>query len=92
MSNQNLNAPAFPCVPIQDNFGRLVAAIPGITKLEYFALKIWCNKNHILKIETHQDAIIEAENLLNALEQYQNKKDESSNNESNNTGKIISID
>jgi hypothetical protein len=90
MNNQNLTAPAFPCVPIQDNFGRLIAAIPGITKLEYFSLKIWCNKN-ILEIDTYQEAIQDAENLLNELEQYQNKKDESSSKKSDDTNKIISI-
>lgn len=95
MNNQNLTAPAFPCVPIQDNFGRLIAAIPGITKLEYFSLKIWCTCNvstlDISRRISHQDAIIEAEKLLNELEQYQNKKDESSSKKSDDTNKIISI-
>lgn len=38
----NLDAPAFPCMPIQDNLGRLVAPIPGFTKYEYVVLKIYC--------------------------------------------------
>lgn len=37
----NLDAPAFPCMPIQDNLGRLVAPIPGFTKYEYVVLKIY---------------------------------------------------
>jgi hypothetical protein len=84
MNNQNLKAPAFPCVPIQDNFGRLIAAIPGITKLEYFTLKIWSCRD-ILDIETYEEAIQEAELLLNELEKYQNKTDEDTDT------KILSI-
>ena len=37
----NHDAPAFPCMPIQDNLGRLVAPIPGMTKYEYVVLKIY---------------------------------------------------
>lgn len=85
MNNINLNAPAFPCVPIQDNFGRLIAAIPGMTKLEYFTLKIWSCKND-LDIETYQEAIDDAVNLLNELEKYQNKQDEKTDI------KILSVD
>lgn len=86
MNNSNLNAPAFPCVPIQDNFGRLIAAIPGITKLEYFTLKIWSSRDP-LDIETYQEAIDDAVNLLNELEQYQNKK-----NEDTTEAKILSFE
>lgn len=86
MNNSNLNAPAFPCVPIQDNFGRLIAAIPGITKLEYFTLKIWSSRD-VLYIDSYQEAIDDAVNLLTALEQYQNKK-----NEDTTEAKILSFE
>ena len=43
MKNNNQDLPAFPCVPMQDNFQRLIAPIPGMTKLEYFALMIYSN-------------------------------------------------
>jgi hypothetical protein len=82
-SNNNANSPAFPCVPIQDNFGRLIAAIPGITKLEYFALKIYCSAENLIDYEA---AIEEAEEFFNALEKHQNKKNDSTE------AKILSID
>lgn len=37
----NLTQPAFPVVPIQDNFKRLIVPVPGISKLEHFALEIY---------------------------------------------------
>ena len=37
----NPDVPAFPCVPTQDNLGRIVAPIPGMTKYEYVVLKIY---------------------------------------------------
>ena len=38
------NAPAFPVMPVQDQFGRLVAPIPGLTKYEHGLLSILCAK------------------------------------------------
>ena len=37
----NLTQPAFPIMPIQDNFKRLIVPVPGLTKLEHFALEIY---------------------------------------------------
>ena len=34
------NAPAYPCMPIKDEFGRIIAAIPGFTKYEQVLLSI----------------------------------------------------
>ena len=84
MNNSNLNAPAFPCVPIQDNFGRLIAAIPGITKLEYFALKIYCSAENLIDYEA---AIDEAKQFLNAIE-----LDQYTTNEKTSEAKILSLD
>ena len=36
----NLTQPAYPVVPLQDNFKRLVVPVPGLSKLEYFSLKM----------------------------------------------------
>lgn len=36
-----LTQPAYPVVPLQDNFKRLIVPIPGISKLEHFALEIY---------------------------------------------------
>ena len=35
MNNDNQQQPAFPCMPIQDQYNRLIAPIPGMSKLEY---------------------------------------------------------
>ena len=32
------NAPAYPCMTIKDEFGRIIAAIPGFTKYEQVLL------------------------------------------------------
>jgi hypothetical protein len=37
----NLTQPAYPVVPLQDNFKRLVVPIPGLSKFEHFALEIY---------------------------------------------------
>ena len=40
MQNTHYNQPAFPPQVAQDNLGRIVAPIPGLSKLEYFALQL----------------------------------------------------
>jgi hypothetical protein len=35
-----INQPAFPPQVAQDNLGRIIAPIPGMSKLEYFALTL----------------------------------------------------
>lgn len=40
MQNVHYDAPAFPPQVAQDNLGRLVAPIPGLSKLEYFSLQL----------------------------------------------------
>ena len=37
----NLIQPAYPVVPLQDNFKRLIVPIPGLSKLEHYALEIY---------------------------------------------------
>jgi hypothetical protein len=37
---ENFNQPAFPPQVAQDNLGRLIAPIPGMTKLEYAAIQL----------------------------------------------------
>ena len=37
----NLTQPAYPVVPLQDNFKRLIVPIPGLSKLEHIALEIF---------------------------------------------------
>jgi hypothetical protein len=61
----NLTQPAYPVVPLQDNFKRLIVPIPGISKLEHFALEIYLNS-----LENDMDDSIEkAITFLNKLDE-----------------------
>ena len=55
----NLTQPAFPVVPLQDNFKRLVVPIPGLNKLEYFALELY--KIYKINKDENEIAIINQE-------------------------------
>ena len=69
----NLTQPAYPVVPLQDNFKRLVVPIPGLSKLEHFALEIYkarlSNNIDDSNIELMNYAIIDAIDFLNKLEE-----------------------
>ena len=71
-----LTQPAYPVVPLQDNFKRLIVPIPGISKLEHFALEIYLNS-----LENDMDDSIEkAITFLNKLdEKIKNLHNEKSN-------------
>lgn len=80
---ENHNYPAFPPQVAQDNLGRFVAPIPGMTKLEYFAIQLLptyldLGKKHPLAdkgkaITPIQAAIITAKNLLDQLNEKPNE-------------------
>jgi hypothetical protein len=69
----NLTQPAYPVVPLQDNFKRLVVPIPGLSKFEHFALEIYkaklSNNLENTNAELMTDSIIDAIDLLNKIEQ-----------------------
>jgi hypothetical protein len=69
----NLTQPAYPVVPLQDNFKRLVVPIPGLSKFEHFALEIYkaklSNNLENSNAELMTDSIIDAIDLLNKIEQ-----------------------
>lgn len=69
----NLTQPAYPVVPLQDNFKRLVVPIPGLSKFEHFALEIYKSKlsNNTIRKENAElmsDSIFEAIYLLDLIE------------------------
>jgi hypothetical protein len=37
----NALSPAYPITPLQDNFGRMVVPVAGLSKLEHFTLEIF---------------------------------------------------
>lgn len=85
MQNVHFNAPAFPPQVAQDNLGRIVAPIPGISKLEYFSLQLLpfylqlaTTKKLADKgepITPIQAAITTAKELLDKLNTNENEKD-----------------
>ena len=76
--NYNLANPAFPCMPIQDNLGRLVAPIPGMTKFEYAVLQIVCAKDSGNSYATISDKTMvrEAIELVNEIFKQLNEQNE----------------
>ena len=67
----NLTQPAYPVVPLQDNFKRLVVPNPGLSKFEHFALEIYkarlSNNIDDSNIDLMNYAIIDAIDFLNKL-------------------------
>jgi hypothetical protein len=69
-----LTQPAYPVVPLQDNFKRLIVPIPGLSKLEHFALEIYkqydlINASPDKEISLMSDAINNAITFLNLLDE-----------------------
>ena len=55
----NLTQPAYPVVPLQDNFKRLVVPIPGLSKLEHFSLELY--KSYKINKDENKIAILNQE-------------------------------
>ena len=77
------NAPAFPCMPAQDQFGRIYAPIPGMTKYEQVLLQILCakesqnNKSRIGLSVLLKECTILADEYFLTLEKLQDEKENS---------------
>jgi len=66
----NLTQPAYPVVPLQDNFKRLIVPIPGLSKLEHFAIELY--KQYKNNEDENQIAILDQEDYN---ENYISRKD-----------------
>jgi len=81
----NLTQPAYPVVPLQDNFKRLVVPIPGLSKFEHFALEIYkarlTNNLEDSNAELMNYSIIDAIDLLNKIEEKTKTLTNDKNNE-----------
>jgi len=68
----NALSPAYPIAPMQDNFGRMVVPIAGLSKLEHFTLEIFKARlsNNLVdhEIELMNISINNAVLLLNKIE------------------------
>jgi len=86
--NENKNQPAFPPQVAQDNFGRLVVAVPGMTKREFFSILMLPKAIDIIvtrpimkdgeKLNASQAAIYWADELLNQLDKLNENETTSS--------------
>jgi len=79
--NENKNQPAFPPQVAQDNFGRLVVAVPGMTKREFFSILMLPKAIDIIiqrpivkngeKLNASEAAIYWSDELLTELEKQE---------------------
>lgn len=70
MSSSKFN-PAFPPQIAQDNFGRVLAPVPGLSKLEYFALTLmpyYLHRSEDIDIDPFETTIKAAELLIEKLD------------------------
>jgi hypothetical protein len=83
---ENYNQPAFPPQVAQDNLGRIIAPIPGMSKLEYAAIQLlpWYLdmgkslvglRHNGKNITPYQAAVIGATELFNAINDKHNETD-----------------
>lgn len=80
--DKNYDVPAFPPQIVQDNLGRVLAPVPGMTKREYFAItllphfleskKVYAEQGQ--KLNPYQACVKAAELLIDEL--TKNSKDE----------------
>lgn len=69
-----LTQPAYPVVPLQDNFKRLIVPIPGLSKLEHFALEIYLNTLENDMDDSIEKAITFLEKLDEKIKNLNNDK------------------
>jgi hypothetical protein len=79
---QALMQPAFPCFPVNDKFGRTIAPIPGVNKLEYFALKIYLSMKdeQMLNTGKMKEAIKQAMQFTIEIDNFFNESEKSESN------------
>lgn len=70
---KNYNDPAFPILPMVDNFRRVVVPVPGLSKMEYFAMELFkvhypLSKGQMSPIEIIDGCINDAKLFLDHLQ------------------------
>jgi len=79
----NALTPAYPIAPMQDNFGRMVVPVAGLSKLEHFALEIFKSRlttnlediNFVLMTYSINDAVIFLKKIEEEIKTISNEKD-----------------
>ena len=80
----NLTQPAYPVVPLQDNFKRLIVPIPGISKIEHFALEIYKTEMSINQDDSpHELMNYSINQAITFLEKLEDKIKNLNNDKSN---------
>lgn len=72
--------PAYPCVPMQDNLGRLIAPIPGFTKFEMAVLQIICSKEQSYNVLSDFRIVKDSIDLANEFFKQINQLKQDENN------------
>jgi hypothetical protein len=70
MTSSKFN-PAFPPQIAQDNFGRVIAPVPGLSKLEHFALSLlpyYLHRSEEIDIDPFETTIKAAQLLIDKLD------------------------
>jgi hypothetical protein len=70
MNNPKLLSPAFPPIPSQNDFGNIMALIPGMSLLDYAAIQIY---SHNAEKLTMAESVKFAEELINELYKAQSE-------------------
>jgi len=103
MNKLKLTQPAFPSMPLQDSLGRMIIPNAGLSRLEYFSLKmleIFCNDEDDNNISYHEFNNENGEEVKHAKMNYAinyaitflekiDKKTNEINDEKTNTTSII---
>jgi len=72
------NAPALPCMPMQDSLGRFFSPISGFTKYEYVVLTLYAQNVRNSEDRLEDDmryAIIMADTYFDYLNNLEDEKD-----------------
>jgi len=89
MNKLKLTQPAFPSMPLQDSLGRMIIPNAGLSRLEYFALKMYCTYPKRNGLEHDHDIMkYVIKDAVHFLELIDNKTNEI-NDEKTNTTSII---
>ena len=76
---KNEQQPAYPCMPIQDQFKRLIAPIPGMSKFELVFLEMYklrIGYIHRTDTENITEALKNTEAYFKGLEAYYKTKED----------------
>lgn len=84
----NALSPAYPITPLQDNFGRMVVPVAGLSKLEHFALEIFKSR---LTYELEDNGIELMQCCIEDAIIFLNKIEEKHKNISNEKDSVLNI-